>query len=143
MSRTTQRNAPVLACLSRRDHCRITEAPMLAVRRQYAFPFILAVLLLLETSPAPAAEDKLSLKIRDAGKIEPIDVSVVGDMKPMPAFEVPPTVVAGDPRLFFVPTGFTWLCRADNPSTMAIRVDRVIAGVSACPTGSPSPTAIF
>ena len=96
---------------------------MLAVRRQYAFPFILAVLLLLETSPAPAAEDKLSLKIRDAGKIEPIDVSVVGDMKPMPAFEVPPTVVAGDPRLFFVPTGFTWLCRADNPSTMAIRVD--------------------
>jgi hypothetical protein len=96
---------------------------MLAAGRHYAFPCILVLLGLFGASQVPAAADKLSLKIGDAGKIEAIDVSILGDMRPKPAFEVPPAVVAGAPHLFFVTTGFSWLCQADNPPAIAIRLD--------------------
>jgi hypothetical protein len=55
-----------------------------------------------------------TFRILEAGPETQVHFSIAQDMRPKPAFESSPALVEGAQGLFFVTTGWSWLCRADG-----------------------------
>jgi hypothetical protein len=91
-----------------------------------AVAWLLAPTVLVAQTAAPFVFSTTApplLKINKAGDITPLGVAIARDMRPEPAFEVPPVVVQGAPDLFFVSTDSSWLCRASEPPMVVPEVN--------------------